>query len=387
MKIRHLLPILSLAAYMTPMHAEDSAPMLSYEGWVDAILQLENNSQVRDNPASAKDNASGSIRFTGAASLKTNLQITNSLSGRINMWYDPGSNDLNLREAYWNWGFADGFSWQFGKYIDHVGWISAEPTGPTYLFVNASYIGYTTTYGNDVLGTALNIAPMGSPITGSLHLTNGYYSTADGESVGYVSNPSANRENSDVGLGADIIYAVNEQLTINLEAVYDMHSTVDTYTKFTGGGLANTQLGGDVFMIGLNATYQPTSSLLIGAEIQYLDLGEVETAAGATLLLGIERLQGLLAINYKIPECPLSSSVTLMGQIINGDYSKATSDADEQLSQISLTYLTNPYKNLGINAEFALWHINNKIGFEAEPPNVNRDYSGWALSLEGIVSF
>jgi hypothetical protein len=179
--LRYLVPALGLAAFSTSSaFAEDMMPAVNFHGWVDAITYYatgtDNNPDVTGplGTGTAKDENGDSLLFTSAAALKADWNVTNALTGHINLWFMPEFNDVWMREAYFNWGFNDSVSWSMGKYIDHIGWIAADPTG--LYTINASLIGYTAPYGNDVIGTNLAFAPKDSPVSGSLHVTNGYFS-------------------------------------------------------------------------------------------------------------------------------------------------------------------------------------------------------------------
>ncbi len=387
MNLRYLVPALGLAAFSTSSaFAAEGMPTVSISGWVDAVAQYSQDDDPKnDNTGTAKDETSGNFRFTGAASLKANAQITDTLMGKINLWFDPGSNSVNMREAYWNWGFAEGFSWQMGKYIDHVGWISAEPTGSTFLFINAGTIGYTAPYGNDVLGTALNFAPMGSPFSGSIHVTNGYYTAGDASSVGYTSTTSGNREDTDLGYGLDLIFNLPDGLgSINAELAYDTHSGD---TTSLGGNVAPgaNDFGGDVLMAGLNVTLTPSSILTFGGEIMYVTVDDGETAAGAPVLNGKDRLQGLLLANVAFEGAPIPMSLSALVQYITIDFNNTALTESEERLYVGVCLLTNPLTttNFGLNYEIGFF---DKSGINGGTGPASED-NGFHAAVEGIVSF
>ena len=393
MNLRYLVPALGFAALSTTSaFAEDKAPAVTFGGWVDAVVAYSDDDSFQTAPtAGQKDPEAGSLRFTGAASLKTMVKVADTLDAKINLWFDPGTNSVNMREAYWNWGFADGFSWQMGKYIDHVGLISAEPTGPTFLFINASLIGYTKTYGNDVLGTALNIAPKDAPLSGSIHITNGYYTTGDANSTGYVSTNNGNRENTDLGFGLDLNYELPDKMgALNFELAYDMHSGNSAYDGLRMGGFtasALTGLGGDVLMVGFNGLLKPTSILTVGAEVQYLTLDDSENAAGIKQTDGIDRLQFLVMGNVALEGAPIPMSVTGMVQYIQQEYNVTNTETESRLG-FTAALLTNPLKtaNFGLNYEIG-YYIAESINGVVDNGTNNADVSGFAVSVEGLVSF
>jgi hypothetical protein len=391
--LRYLVPALGFVALSTTSaFAEDKAPAVTFGGWVDAVLAFSDDDTTATSTPGQKDAEAGTIRFTGAASIKSMVKIADKLDAKINLWFDPGTdgdtNNLNMREAYWNWGFADGFSWQMGKYIDHCGLISAEPTGSTFLFINASLIGYTQTYGNDVLGTALNIAPKDSPFSGSVHITNGYYTAGDAVSTGYVSTTDGNRENTDLGFGLDLNYNLPDGMgAINAELAYDMHSGQAAYdTFYTGAAPAIASLGGDVLMLGLNAFLKPTKILTVGAEVMYLTLGDSDDTAGATLD-GVDRLQFLLMGNVAFEGAPVPMSATGMIQYVQQEYNFANAETEGRMS-VTAALLTNPLgsSNFGLNFEVGYFAKESVDGIKDNGTN-GADVSGFAVSVEGLVSF
>jgi hypothetical protein len=391
--IRNLVPALAIVTLTsTAGFAADTAPAVTFSGWVDSVLAYSDD-DTKDI-AGGKDTAAGSLRFTGAASLKAGIKVTDKLNAKINLWFDPGTNAVNMREAYWTWALNDTVSWTMGKYINANGLISAEPTGSTFLFVNASLIGFTQTYGNDVLGTSLNIKPKDSPIYGSVHVTNGYYTGSDANSVGYSSPANAGRENTDLGLGLDVIYDLPNGLGgVNFELSYDMHSGSSLYdtlysTPSTGplkslaGGL-----GGDVLMVGLNATLKPVKILTLGGEVQYMTLGDSEDGGGVTVKDGVDRLQFLLMANVAIEAAPVPMSVTGMVQYIQQDYNFANAETENRFG-ITAALLTNPLttSNFGLNFEVGYFDKTSVAGIKDNGTN-GADVSGVVVSVEGLLSF
>ena len=369
MNLRNLVPALALAAVTAaPAMAADAVPAVSFNGWVDTILAIGDN-DADDSALTAKDEESASIRFTAQASLKANWKVTDALSAKVNLWFDPGSEGLNMREAYFAWAINDTVTWSMGKYIDHIGWLSAEPTG--LYTVNNSLIGYLETYGNDVIGTSIKVAPKDSPFSGEFHITNGYYTASDALNGG----PSDNRENTDLGFGLDLILALGDKATLNLEFAYDMASDQNA------GALPNTaNLGGDVFLVGFNATVTPVKPLLIGAEIQYVTAGQGEDAAGADLGEDIDRIQGLLLANYAIEGASIPMSVTGMVQYVTIDNGGLE---DEARIGAAVALLTNPLgsSNFGLNFELGIFDESDVGGA------TGIDDNGFVLAMEGLVTF
>lgn len=403
MNLRHIVPALGLVAMTSAsaFAADAAAPAVTFGGWVDTVLQYSDDDTDNDSGpgATEKDESSGSLRFTGAASLKAKWNVTNALTANVNLWFDPGNadNNLNMREAYFTWGLNDTVSWSMGKYIDHIGWIAAEPTGPTFLFINADTIGYRQVYGNDVLGTAIGIAPKGSPISGAIHITNGYYTGSDATSSNYVSDNSDARENTDLGFGLDLTFALpNEMGNINAELAYDMHSGDTSYLGGFDATGTGTDLGGDVLLVGINATIKPVKTLTIGAELMFLTVDDSEES-GPAAGNGIERLQGLLLANVAIPNAPANMSVTGLIQYVSiaGEdgfdrdqgvgSDPGINDEDEERLYVGVALLTNPLQssNFGLNFEIGFFDIAGEDGVDGDGGENN----GMTVAVEGLVSF
>jgi hypothetical protein len=386
--IRNLVPALAIVTLTsTAGFAADAAPAVTFSGWVDTVLQFSDD-DTTDNSTilgvTGKDEAAGALRFSGAASLKAAWKVTDKVSVMANLWFDPGSSAVNMREAYFTWAFNDSLSWSMGKYIDHIGWISAEPTGPTFLFINADTIGYRQVYGNDVLGTALNIAPKDSPVSGAIHITNGYFTGGDGSSTNYTSATSDNRENSDLGFGLDLTFKLpNELGSINAELAYDIHSGD---TDYLGGPTpAADGLGGDVLMFGINATIKPVKIVTLGAEFMYLTVGESENAAGVSQNNGIDRMQFLLLGNVAIEAAPVPMSVSGLVQFISIDHDAPALTETEDRMYVGVALLTNPVtsSNFGLNFEVGYW---DKTGIDGVAGAAGEN-NGLTVAVEGLLSF
>ena len=387
MNIRNLVPALAIVTLTsTAGFAADTAPAVTFSGWVDTVLQFSDD-DASDSATTSKDDAAGSLRFSGAASLKAAWNVTDKVSVKANLWFDPGTNAVNLREAYFTWAFNDSLSWSMGKYINHLGWISTEPTGPTYLFINADTIGYRQVYGNDVLGTALGFGPKDSPFSGAIHITNGYFTQSDASSVAYTSAPSSSRENSDLGFGLDLTYKLpNELGSINAELAYDMHSGDTAYlggpTPTTGG---TSGLGGDVLLVGINATIKPVKILTLGAELQYLTVGEAETNLGVQQNNGIDRMQFLLLGNVQIEAAPVPMSVSGLVQFVSIDHDAPALTEKEDRLYVGVALLTNPVtnSNFGLNYEVGYFDKTGINGISGAAGENN----GITIAVEGLLSF
>jgi hypothetical protein len=381
--LRHLVPALALAAVTAaPAMAADAVPAVSFAGWVDTIFSFSDSDREDDvdndgnATATAKDESKGALGFTSAASIKAMWKVTDALSAKVNLWFNPDFAEVQMREAYFAWAINDTVTWSMGKYIDHIGWLSAEPTG--LYTTNASLIGYTAIYGNDVLGTSIAVAPKDSPFSGSFHVVNGYFTGADATNPGLFANRNSDsRENTDLGFGLDLIFNLPDNKgSINLEFAYDMGSDTNANLVTPADG----DLGGDVFLVGLNATVTPVKPLLIGAEIQYLTAGKGEDVAGADVGEDIKRLQGLLLANYAIEGASVPMSVTGMIQYITID---SGTDDDESRLGLAAALLTNPLgsSNFGLNFEIGYFTSDNIGGSPAA------DDKGIEVSVEGLVTF
>jgi len=377
--LRNLVPALALAVVAAaPAMAADAAPAVSFAGWSDNILTFHDD-DTKDDPATDKKESAGSLRFTSVASLKAMWKVTDKLTAKVNLWFNPDNAVVDMREGYFAWSINDSVTWSMGKYIDHIGWISAEPTG--LYTINNSLIGYLQTYGNDVLGTSIAVAPKDSPLSGSFHVTNGYYTASDA-----LNGPtSAGRENTALGFGLDLIYELPDKKgNVNLEFAYDMGSAGNAGTTTAGVPPVTTitGIGGDVFLVGLNATITPVKPLLIGAEIQYMTVGEGKTATGAKIVNSDStRTQGLLLVNYALEGASIPMSISGEVQYVTIDTN--TADNETRLG-LQAALLTNPLgsTNFGLNFEVGYFdetHINGAA--------TNADLKGLNLAVEGLVTF
>jgi len=412
MILRHLVPALGLAALTATAFAADKAPTVTFAGWSDNILSFT-TTDTDNNPATAKDESKASLRFSAAASLKAMWKVSDRVDAKVNLWFYPdvstggdpapavatytSNSNLQAREMFVTVDLTEGFSWQMGKYIDHIGWISAEPTG--LYSVNNSLIGYLGIYGNDVIGTALVYNdPKKSPVSAQLHITNGYFTSSDAISPGYVASPSPSRENSDLGFGVDLTYALpNEMGNIDFDFAYDMHGGAGQLGLIGAGpdGIAGNVddvatagwLGGNVFLLGLNATVKPVKELTIGAEIMYFAVADgMDETKAKVADTGFKRTQGLLLANYALPNAPWGMSVTGLVQYvqIKSDDTAGTPDKEKRL-EVAGALLTNPFgtSNFGLNLEIGYYKLQN-IGFSTAPADQNK---GVNVSVEAIATF
>lgn len=409
MTLRHLVPALGLAALtIAPAFSADAVPSVTFAGWSDNVLSFsdsDTNATGPDNdPSTAKDDGAASLRFSSAASLKALWNITDRVHGKINLWFYPGTStggdpaatptstyssnsNLNVREMYLTLDLTNGFTLQVGKSISHLGWLSAEPTG--LYVVNASFIGYTELYGNDVLGGAVIWHdPDKSPWSAQFHVTNGYYTGSDSISPGYNAAPSAQRENSDLGVGFGLTYELpDDKGNIDFDLAYDRRSG----RNGTGAPPGTTSMGGDALMIGLNATLKMVPNLLLGAEVMHFIVGDSEAApsvVGPYAADGFARTQGMLTANYAFPGAPANMSVTGMVQYITQelDTKPATpaTTAHNELG-ISAALLANPFPSNAFVMLGEIGYYERKgIGYSTGPGSKE---DGYAVSVEFLGSF
>ncbi|GDY12973.1 hypothetical protein LBMAG53_18510 [Planctomycetota bacterium] len=385
MTLRSLVPALGTLApalavlALAPVHAGDTP--VTFHGWADTILSVGDDTQ-QDDPATKTKEKSFGAGFYAQGSLKVNWTVTDKLTAKLNAFINPGPNSaVNLREAYFTYNLGSGVSWSMGKYIDHMGWISAEPTG--LYVINASLIGYTSLYGNDVVGTAVSFSEKEVPVSGSIHITNGYYSAADQYSRGTNSSDSLGRENIDLGYGLDLVITPVEAFSANAELAFDPSTAA-------GGGVK----GGAMYVVGLNATAK-TSGLTIGLEGMYAaKQKDSSPTAGKVDGTDMSRYQANLLVNYAIPDTKFPVSVSVQGQYIRttnkivvagggqGGGATSTEDKATTLAQGTLALLTNPLKdtNFGLNAELAMFTGNTELD---NSPVIR----GAQFSIEGIVAF
>jgi hypothetical protein len=390
--VRSLVPTLGIIAFTSvPAFAADSVDStLKFSGWIDSIFSVTDDDSD-DVVGTARDEESMTVGFNALASLKAEVHVTESLHGKMNLWIGPDFDLLDARELYLTYAFNDEWSLTGGKYINHLGWVGAEPTS---LFrVNNSTIGYYSNYGNDVIGSALSFAPKDSQFSGSFHLVNGYFTATDaGNRSDMVSlgngdtstGPSTSRENTGLGFGLDLVFTPDEKININAEVAYDIDS--DAFVDVAGTGLVasptGTQLGGDVVFLGLNATLKTIDRLTLGAEIISIMVDENENATGGSVSdSDTSILQGLLAANYAFApdSTPCPMSVTVMVQHVEGEQDELEADANE----VSAALLTNPLdvSNFGLNFEIA-W---SKV--EVDDGATTTDSKNIGFFVEGLLTF
>ena len=422
--LRHLVATMGSLALVPGMVAEDlgkdAVPVVNFSGWVDAVGAGYGNNSVHDGIWTAASDNAWSARFSAAASLKTDLQLGNQISGRINLWFNPDSDLLRMREASINYQVVDSLTVKAGKYISSIGWISPEPTG--LYTVNPSLIGYLGSYGNDVLGVTLlwnENYSADRPVVARIQVNNGYFSSWDGLNYqnsqdgvpGYgaalPSDRQGNRENHDLGYGLDLTwYLPDRKGTLDLNIAYDRHSRLNGRTGDTGVPFPTTPteppfnyssnaLGGGVLLAGLNTRLALTNSLLLGGEIMAT---KVEDSANDNVpdYLGRDRAstyQGLLMASHKLGTVPCPMSLTVMWQRVcrlsempEGTSDLYTNKVTKDSGQVAL--FTNPTRNekFAVNLEFGIWtaqYEDNSTG----AINQRERERGWAATLEALLAF
>jgi hypothetical protein len=389
--LRYLVPVLGIIAVSIPVaSAADQAspaPVLTFNGWVDTILNVSSANKPDDNASTSKDDKALEVGFQNEASLKANIKISDSVTGKINLFISPGNNsDVNMREAYVDWAMNQELYLQVGKSIDTIGWLSPEPTG--LYTVNASLIGYTGIYGNDVIGAGLGFSQKGCPLTGSVHVTNGYFTAADAHSVtpmsatGAGSGKTTTRGNSDLGYCLDLTYNLpGDGNFINLDFAYDPHGAFFQNFQVAGALAPITgDEGGNAMLIGVNGQYNITKGFLVAAEIMEFTVGN-DKALGATEdNTGGARTQGLVLANYVIPKTSFPVSVTGEIQYITDKQKGAGSK--EKASEETLAILTNPTNStfFGLNAELSFTQYTSPVSGASKVNAIT-------FSVEALLSF
>jgi hypothetical protein len=399
--LRYLVPALGIIAVSIPLaNAEDksSMPVISFDGWVNTTLEGSSANYPTNDPATAKDEKGVELGFENEASLKTYIKLGDSVSGKINIFIDPGNDAvLNVREAYVDWKLNTDWTLQTGKYFTTIGWISPEPTG--LYTVNNSLIGYLGAYGNDPIGASLAFGHANCPLSGALHITNGSYNGADAYSVtpdgatGGGTNKSPSRGNADLGYGLDLTYTLpgNDRNFVNFDFDFDPHGAFFGYYTVgvalgtvAFGGPADAE-GGRAVLLDLNAQYVVAKGLLVAAEIANLNIGDDHPGAGTVANaagVGGNRTQGLVLANYELPKastvCPMS--VTGEVQYITDKAHGASNN--EKASEETLALLTNPTGSdfFALNAELSFTQYTSPITGVSKVNAV-------VVSLQSLLSF
>ena len=396
MNLRYLVPALGIIAVSIPVAtAADSAPVITFDGWIDNKLTISSANYPADAAATTKNEKGTEIGFANESSLKANIKVSDTVSGKINIWLNPDVSEIDVRDAYINVMVNPELTWQVGKYERPIGWISPEPTG--LYTVNNSLIGYTGLYGNDVLGTNITWAKKGVPLWGSFHITNGYFTPADAGSVtpksdvGAPNSKTPTRGNSDLGFGLDLTWNLpGDGNFVTLDLADDPHGGLLTnFLLSLPGNLPAGFLtpgldeGGNALLIGANAQYNIVKGFMVAAEI--MTLGIADGSLGGTKVdnSGGRRTQGLILANYALPKGTASFPISFTGEIqmveVKGKYAGADT---EKATEETLAVLTNPTNStwFGLNGELSFTqYTDGTTGFN----KVN----AIVLSIEAILSF
>jgi hypothetical protein len=402
--LRYLVPVLGIIAVSIPVAtAADSAPVITFDGWIDNKLTVSNANYPQDNPATPVNEKGTEVGFQNESSLKANIKISDMVSGKINLWLSPGNDsDIEVRDAYINVMVNPELTWQVGKYERPIGWISPEPTG--LYTVNNSLIGYTGTYGNDLLGTNITWMKKDVPLWGSLHLVNGYFNPADAGSVtpksafGGPNSKTDTRGTSDLSVGLDLTWNLpGDGNFITVDLAEDPHGGSPlTYLLTVPGGTPAivVEEGGNAFLAGVNGQYNIAKGFLVAAEILTLQVGNSWLEAGAPTTNGGSRTQGLILANYALPKGMASFPISFTGEIqmieAKGKYPGADT---EKATQETIAVLTNPTNStwFGLNGELSFTQYTDGTSGNPSVPTTGEAGSNKVnaiiLSIEAILSF
>lgn len=387
MRLRYIVPTLGLAVFstLTASAAQTTDSGLKFSGWVDTIFAVSDD-DTDDAAGTAKDEEKLSLGFDAIANLKATWTATNEITAKVNLWFFPDYNDLQLRDAFFEYTVNPEVTVRMGKFVNPIGWISTEPVG--LWRVRTSTIGYNNIYGNDVIGAAVSYAPKDSMVSGSLAVTNGYFSGSDAQNRDslWPGNPStgtsANRENDAVGLGLDVLIQPSKELVVDIDVAYDIGSDGTTAGNTVGAG----DVGGDVLLLGINAEYKVSDALSVAGEVMNISADDSDAAGGGSVSdSGADRTQGLVAAKYALAGTSFPMAVSGMVQMIQATSESAGGDVDTDSVEVAAALLTNPLavSNFGLNYEFA-W---NSSEVDAPGSALDTDSDGWALSVEGIVTY
>ncbi len=412
MNLRHLVPVMGVLAITagSSVFAEDKGPSVSFSGWSDNFMTVSNANNPQNNAATAKNDKATEVGFATTESLKANVKIGDGVTGKINLFLHPTGNNastVDIREGYMAWAFNPDWTFTAGKYINHIGWLSPEPTG---LYTpNASLIGYQSGvaagsvagqarlygYANDVTGINFAYASKDTPLSGSVHLVNGYFNGGDANSIGPVSslgagnaNKPTTRENADLGYGLDLTFALPKDMGyIDFDFAYDPHGGSNAGNTV---GPVTTGLGGDVLLLGLNATLKPAEGWLLGAEVIYTQTGKGKNSAKTSVdNSDFTTTQGMLLANYALPKGSVSIpvSLTALAQIWQDKFKTGApglgaNGTGPGAREIAVAVLTNPTSsaNFGLNAELAFTSFDSKV---AGTDKVNATI----FSIEALIAF
>jgi hypothetical protein len=369
--LRHVVPVLGALTLYVAAPAQEIAKGLYLDGWVDTIFTVvDTPNALPDTTTQAYPYNTESIStdFSASASLKVGYTVAERVKAKMNLWFRNDGSKLDMREAFIAVDLGNNMSWTIGKFINHLGWISAEPTG---LFrVNGSTIGYGAFYGaNDPLGTGLGWSDSEGNFGVTGYVTNGYYNAKDGDNVTSVDNGLIKPKN-DLGLGLDVTayFGADKASNVNLEFAYDDNGSTATRTYGRYGYK---------YQVGLNTTVKPggkTGALTLGAELLYVTSQYADTNPITAKQENGNQGGALAMANYVLPNMDKwPMSVTGMYQRIEPALSSDSgstwntfgidakdgkpyySNTKSASNELSLALLTNPLgdTDFGLNFEIA----------------------------------
>lgn len=313
MRIRSLVPALACLA-AAPLAIAADGPSVKFDGFVDSYYTIVNN-----------EHGGGSTGFGYAGKLGVAATISDKVSAQVDLNIDAdssGTNDNNVtsRQAYGVWKIVDGVDLKTGKFISDYGWTAAY--APGLYRINGGII--TALYGQDQVGA--NAKYTTGDLAVALTVANGFFIENTG-----TSSQDAGQDNEAYAVGLDVVYALGEMGSVNLELINDS----DVGAGEDGNGTH----------IGANATLTPTKELTVGVEIikqtiNNTDGGKDDQYTGAMVLA-----------NFKLATA-MPMSVTGQYSWLDQDYG---SSADEVTNEIAVALLTNPAgtDKLGANLELS----------------------------------
>lgn len=134
--LRNLVPALGALALCSAAPAQEIAKGLYLDGWVDTVFSVVNQPNYIPTGA-AFSQQDASTDFYAKASLKVGWNVTDRVKTKVNIWFNNGDtafagattagDNIYMREAYIAVDAGNGITWTIGKFINHLGWTSAEP--------------------------------------------------------------------------------------------------------------------------------------------------------------------------------------------------------------------------------------------------------------------
>ncbi len=335
-----------LALVSSAANAQEVAKGLFLDGWADNIGTYTTQENAAGGGSSLATEKTDLVDFSANAKLKVSWKPTDKITGFVGVRFNnaaarnpvSGQDPVYVQESYAAVNVGSDLTWTMGKYISHIGYVSAEPTG---LYrVNGSTISGLL-YTNDVTGTNLAWAPKDVPFSGSFHIVNGYFNGADQYND---TATTSGAKRSDLGLGLDLIYTLPDSKGfINLEFAWDPSSSAPVAGKKPS----------DIFLAGLNGEFNATDKLKFGSEFIYKASknADMDDAGKPVDKADVEFLA---LVNYKLPTTMPASS-TLMYQQLNTNFGTKSGVSSPVTHEISAAILTNPFGSdkLGINGEIA----------------------------------